>query len=343
MSRRAFAWTLAGAAFLSGCANPKAEPSSNTPSAETDEVVAEVGSARITLADVDRRVSGQVRRQEWEIRQAALDRMIREKLLDEEAASRGTTVPELLRREVDEKVLAPTPQEVDAVYTRFKSQLGGRSRDQVAGEIESRLRQERADSRREEYIESLRKKAGVKNLLAPYRVELAVPADAPAVGPQAAPVTIVQFSDYQCSYCQRAEAAIEEILKRNEGKVRLIHRDFPLEFHARARPASRAAYCAGEQGRFWEYHRSLLGRPGDLTEAELGRRAAALGLDQTRFGACLQSDRHDQKIEHGQRQGIDLGVTGTPTFFINGRMIVGARPAAELQEVVDAELRRASR
>jgi protein-disulfide isomerase len=343
MTRCLLTPTLVATAVLWGCSHPKAEPSPNPGTGKADEVVAEVGSARITLGEVDRRISGQVRRQEWEIRQAALDRMIREKVLDQEAADRGTTVAELLRREVDLKITSPTPQEIDAVYQRFKSQLGGRTREQVGDEIASRLRQERADTRREEFIESLRKKAGVKNLLLPFRVEVPVPADAPRLGPESAPVTIVQFSDYQCPYCHRGEAAVEELLRKNEGKVRLIHRDFPLDFHSRARPASRAAYCAGEQGRFWEYHRSLLGTPGDLAEPELERRATTLGLDAASFRSCLQSDRHDQRIEQAQRQGVDLGVSGTPTFFINGRMIVGARSVPELQEVVDAELSRTTR
>jgi protein-disulfide isomerase len=104
-------------------------------------------------------------------------------------------------------------------------------------------------------------------------------------------------------------------------------------------PAARAARCANEQGKFWEYHRGLLATPGDFSDEDFKSRAAALGLDAGKFDSCLQSPRHDEFIKASIEDGARIGVTGTPSFFINGRMLFGARPLEQFQEVIDAELR----
>jgi protein-disulfide isomerase len=122
----------------------------------------------------------------------------------------------------------------------------------------------------------------------------------------------------------------------------MVHRDFPLDGHAQAFLAARAARCAGEQGRFWDYHRSLMLDRGDMTEIDLRQRALGLKLDLAPFSACLGSDRHDGLIREGLEAGLRLGVSSTPTFFINGQMLVGARPFEDFQEMIEAELRRAS-
>jgi protein-disulfide isomerase len=114
--------------------------------------------------------------------------------------------------------------------------------------------------------------------------------------------------------------------------------EFPLDGHPEAVPAARAARCAGEQGKFWEYHRSLMTAPGSLDDADLKRRAASLQLSAAPFESCLASDRHDAAIQASLAQGEGLGVTGTPAYFINGRMLSGARPLESFTEVIDGEL-----
>jgi protein-disulfide isomerase len=131
---------------------------------------------------------------------------------------------------------------------------------------------------------------------------------------------------------------IDEVLQRYSGKVRFVHLDYPLEGHPEAVPAARAARCAGEQGKFWEYHRSLMARPGTLDPADLQGRAAMLELNAGRFSTCLASKKYDAAIQSELRHGIDLGVSGTPAYFVNGRMLSGARPVESFAEVIDAEL-----
>jgi protein-disulfide isomerase len=131
---------------------------------------------------------------------------------------------------------------------------------------------------------------------------------------------------------------MDEVLARYSGKVRLVHMEFPLDGHAEAVPAARAARCAGEQGKFWEFHRSLMTAPGPLDTADLKRRAASLQLSPAPFESCLASDRHDAAIQASLAQGESLGVTGTPAYFINGRMLSGARPLESFTEVIEGEL-----
>jgi len=125
-------------------------------------------------------------------------------------------------------------------------------------------------------------------------------------------------------------------------KIRYVFRDYPLGFHKRAVPASVAAYCANEQGKYWDYYESLKVMVGDLSDADLNKRASDLGLNMDEFGACMTSGRHEPQVNAGFADGQKLGVTGTPTYFINGRMLIGAQPLDAFKAIVDDELARAA-
>ena len=131
---------------------------------------------------------------------------------------------------------------------------------------------------------------------------------------------------------------MEELLARYEGKIRFVHRDYPLDFHKGALPAARAARCAGEQGRFWDFHRNLLARLTDFSAEDLMGRAGEMSLDMPKFEACFNSDRYTEEIEASFAAGRAIGVTATPTFFINGRRLEGAKPLEEFQELIEEEL-----
>jgi protein-disulfide isomerase len=177
----------------------------------------------------------------------------------------------------------------------------------------------------------------VKILLSEPRAVVQVPASAASLGPADAKVTIVEFLDYQCPFCHRAQESVDQMLKEYEGKVRFVHRDYLLG-KPRSLAAARAARCAGEQGKFWEYHRSLLLQAGDLSDADLTNRAKALGLDGGRFASCAATDKFDADIQSATDAGSQLGVSGTPTFFVNGKRAVGALTEQQFRELIDAEL-----
>jgi len=189
------------------------------------------------------------------------------------------------------------------------------------------------------YERELFKKHEVSLLaLQPTRKTVTFPADAPVLGPADAPVTIVEFTDYQCPYCQAAQQYVDRVMEAYKGKVRLVYQEYPLDFHPQAKPAGRAARCAGEQGKFWEMHLSLLRKPGAYDDADLQGRALGLGLDTKAFAACTASTKYDAVIQKAVDNGRSVGVSGTPTFFLNGRSFSGAQPFETFERMIEEEL-----
>jgi protein-disulfide isomerase len=302
--------------------------------------VALIGDRAITLQEVDAEANlTQVRQQEYEVRKQALERMLVERLLEKEAAARGIEPEDLLQREVADKVADPTDAEVAGFYEKNKARYGSQTLEQATPQIAIQLRAQKLAEAQRAYHRGLRQKHGVKVLLEPPRVEVAVGDDA-ARGPARAPVTIVAFSDYQCPYCSRAEVTIDEVLKRYGDKVRLVYRHYPLRFHNNAEHAAMAAECAGEQGKFWDMHKAMFSNQQKLSPADLVATAAGLGLDKDAFKSCLDSGKHRPGVQKDFEDGQSYGVTGTPTFFINGIPIVGARGLDSFVEIIDSELER---
>jgi len=326
-----------------GCRTPPgsvAEGAAPTPG--QGKVVARVAGGAITLEEVDRRAAGKLSRlrdDEYQARRQALDEMIVERLVQKEAAARGVSTDALLHTEIEAKVPAPTAAEVKTLYEQNKAAAGGRTLDQLAPLIERSIRQQRLAERAAAFRDELKAKSGVEVSLDAPRTALDLPADAPTLGPASAPVTIVEYLDYQCPFCHKVQGAVDEVLNQYPGKVRFVHREYLLG-KPRSRAAARAARCAGEQGKFWDYHRSLLEAPGDMGDEDLQKRAAAMGLNPGNFSACVASDRFDAAINSSSESGVALGIDSTPTFFVNGRRLLGVQTGEQFREVIDAELKK---
>ena len=162
-------------------------------------------------------------------------------------------------------------------------------------------------------------------------------------GPAAAPVTIFEWSDYECPFCQRAQDVLHRLQGEFPDTVRFVFKDFPLRSHPNARPAALAARCAGAQGRYWEYHDLLFVGQPDLARDHLLGYARRLGLDASAFTECLDSGRYRDAVLAEQREGREAGVRATPTFFINQRKIEGALPLEEFRDAIKQALRDAGR
>jgi len=164
--------------------------------------------------------------------------------------------------------------------------------------------------------------------------------DDPVFGPADAPITIIEFSDFECPYCQKWHAEVYGRLKEQyPDEVRLVFRDFPLEsIHANAFPAAEAANCANEQGEFWPFHDKLFSMEQGLSTEAYTQYASDLGLNLDDFNACLESGRFKEEVRADFDFAANLGVRSTPTFFINGIAIVGAQPFEVFQQVIDKEL-----
>ena len=312
--------------------------------AAAQDVAGYLGDQPITVEEVDALVEREltaIRQQEFDIRSQGLDRLINKKLLEQEAERRGLSVEELVRVEVEEKIGVVSDLSVSAFYETNKARMGGRSLEEVSDEIRRHLGQQARGIRNSAFVVSLRKDANLRVLLEPPRVDVPIPDGEPSLGPADAAVTIVEFSDFECPYCKRAHPTVERILKEYGDRIRFVYRDYPLPNHPRAIPASKAARCAGEQDRYWEYHTDLMSGTGDLSDGDLTRRAEAMELDMEAFNSCVASDRHDAKVRAGLQDGARVGVSGTPAFFINGRLLSGAQPYEAFRKILDDELARA--
>ncbi|HEX5271053.1 MAG TPA: thioredoxin domain-containing protein, partial [Gemmataceae bacterium] len=164
------------------------------------------------------------------------------------------------------------------------------------------------------------------------------PGDAPSRGPANAALTMIVFSDFQCPFCKRVEPTLAELQKHYGKKLRIVWKNYPLPFHPNAAPAAEAAMAADAQGKFWAMHDKLFANSDALDRANLERYAGELGLDLVRFKADLDAERYKTRIESDTREGIDVGVNGTPAVFINGRKIAGAYPLETFRAVADEEL-----
>jgi protein-disulfide isomerase len=206
------------------------------------------------------------------------------------------------------------------------------------------VKEQTAQGLRQALVGRLRAAAKVQSFLPPLLLpKVEFRADGPSRGDASAPVTIVEFSDYECEYCSVAETTVRKIMVDYKGRVRLIHQSFPLAIHSHARKAAEAALCAGEQGRYWEMHDSLFAGQGALGVADLKGRALALGLDPGKFDACVDSGRMAATVDASKKLGEGIGVSATPAFFVNGRPLSGSQPYERFKEVVDHELAGAKR
>jgi len=336
--RIAFACALSFA--LAASASP-AEKAAATPSRPS--VVASVEGVTIDASELE--AAGGARlftlyTQEYQLRKQLLDDIINKKLFEKEAKARGISVDELTRIEVDGKAAPVTQAEAKAFYDENKGRFGQTPEAEALPRIEAGLRQQRIAARRTEYVATLRKAASVKVMLEPPRVKLESVAG-PAKGPESAPITIVEYADFQCPYCTRALDSLKQVEEKYAGKVRIVFRDFPLsQIHPFAAKAAEAGACANDQGKFWPMHDKLFANQTKLALTDLKQHATDLGLDAEAFGTCLDSGKHTAEIKKSVEEGQRYGLSGTPSFFINGRLIVGAQPYEGFAQVIDEELER---
>jgi protein-disulfide isomerase len=305
------------------------------------ETVAKVGDRSISLEEVEKRAKPQlieIEQQRFDVLNGSLEELIRTELLEREAKARGVTVAELFKVEVTDKVPAPSEDDVKKLYEQYKDQIEG-SFDDVKSQLVEYIQAQGAAGVQGQFLAGLREKYGVEVSLKPPAVQID-DGGRPAKGPKDAPVTIISFSDYECPFCKRAEETVHQVLAAYPDKIRFVHRDFPLDFHANARPAAQAARCAEEQGKYWEMHEKLF-TTEDLSGPGLKALAKGIVADPAKFDTCLDSGKFAEAIDKDVAAGASVGVTGTPAFFVNGRVLTGAQPFEEFKKIIDAELARA--
>lgn len=328
---------LLGCLVVTWCA-PAQPPALPTPGTR----VAAVGDQSISEADLLAAIQPQIRQiriQEFEIKSKALDNLINQRVLDAEAAKKGVTRDALLEREADSKAVDPTDGDIETYYLGQKDRIN-RPLEDVKPQLRQGLKQAKIQQARQNYIEQLRKLAAVQILLEPPRAAVGFDAARLRGKPDAA-VTIVEFSDFQCPYCRSVQPTLQGLLAKPEyqGKLRLAFRDYPLrDIHPQAQKAAEASRCAGEQGKFWQFHDLLFANPGRLENSGLLENARAAGLNAEAFESCLSNGKFAEQVNADLRDAVNLGVSGTPGFFINGIFVNGSQPAAVFERIIDREL-----
>jgi protein-disulfide isomerase len=328
---------------VTACSSTSAQPAKQL---SPNEVVAKVGAASITLAEVDDKAlqqptsafgSMKLSQAIYEARRAIIEDLVANALMDQEAKARGIDRSALIEQEIASKVSTVSDSEIAQWYQSNQNRVGGRSLDEVRQPIRTYLTQERMELARQQFVDALRVKTPVRVMLDAPRQTVAA-AKGAAKGPATAPVEIIEFSDFQCPFCLRANPTVDQVMKTYGERVRFVYRHFPLGNHPNARPAAEASECAAEQGKFWEYHDRLFANPSKLGDADLKQHAAALGLDGSKFNACVDSRKYKAQVDADMKAGEEAGVSGTPAFFVNGRMLSGAQPFESFKRLIDEEL-----
>jgi len=305
---------------------------------DASSVVARVAGHPLTRDELEQKESAdllQARYKYYLTEKAALDRLIDQEVLESEARREKVTVDQLLENHAAKQVKDPTEDQLEVFYEGLQSD---QPYSAMRPQILDRIRQLRRTKAGLAYVKELRKKADVHIALEPPAVSIGS-IDAPTTGPSDAPVRIIEFADYQCPYCQKVAAELKQLVEGTfAGKASLTFADFPLPMHHNAEKAAEAARCAGDQGKYWEYHDGLFAHQTALEVSDLKALAGTLKLNPEKFGHCLDSGAQAPAIAKTLAEGKKLGLTGTPSFVINGRFISGATDSETLRDLIEQEL-----
>jgi protein-disulfide isomerase len=305
---------------------------------ETDakQVIARVSGDNLTIADLQQKEGGKLLQAEYQYylnERKALEELIDRQLLQDEAHNKNISLEKLLDSEVYKNVKDPTEDQLEVYYEGMDTQ---ESYQAIREEVLQHIREIRRTKARAAYVENLRKEAKINILLLPPAADVNI-AKAYSRGSQDAPVVLVEFADYECPYCQRVNPQIQQLKKEYGDKLTVIFKDFPLPMHHGSEKAAEAARCAGEQGKFWEYHDVLFYSKQVEVDA-LKEHARVLKLDGDKFDSCLDGGLEAAAVKKDLEEAKGLGLTGTPSFFINGRFFSGVVDYGALKDIVNQGL-----
>jgi len=327
--------------LISGCSKGLCPTKSSDATSESS-VVANFNGTPILLSDVDSSIKSQLQQfdtQIYQIRKRGLDSLIETKLIEEAAKKEGKTSEDYIKENITSKIQEPSEETIRSIYDSKKGD-NAIPFDKAKEQIIAYLKNNQQNVEKEKLLANLRKDAKVEVLLSAPRTAVNISKDAPSVGPKDAPVTIVEFSDYQCPFCGRVRSTIWELVDEYKDKIRYVFMDFPLSFHKQSEKAHEAALCAGEQDKYFEYNKKLFANQRALAMTDLKKHATDLSLNSKKFDKCLDSGKFEQTVMNHLKAGMEAGVSGTPAYFINGIMISGAQPKQEFVTIIESELKK---
>jgi len=305
-----------------------------------DTVLASVNGSEITLKQVDESMAAQVyplQQQLYAIRKAALENLITAKILQSEAAARGISIEEL-RRQLTLGEINVARAQIEEAYTQNKSFFASMSPDEARERLRLDLENQARMKHYRAGLEALRKKWTIElSFNAPQFVLELDDGLSPAKGSATPTVTIVEFSDFECPFCSEVQTVLKQVMQTYGKDVRLVFKHMPLEGHRNSLPAARAAYCAAEQDRFWQFHDALF-TSRNLSPAVFEEIAGNLGLGVPKFRACLNSEHSRTAIVKDIETARLFRIESTPSFIVNGKLFKGALSFADFQKIIEREL-----
>lgn len=300
-------------------------------------VMVEINGNKITLADFESKrptAFFQARNTFHDAQRKVVEEFVDEYLVEEQAKKQGITVAQLVEKVVAAKMPKDPSDEAMRVY--FEGVDTKDAYEVVRPKILESLRSRRSNKIKTEYVQSLRAQSKVLYHVAPPRVQISMK-DTPVRGPVDAKVTLVEFADYECPYCQQISPVIDQLEAEFKGKLAFAYKDMPLPMHPNAPKAAEASHCAAAQGKYWEYH-DLLGKTKQLDMPSLKNHSRALNLDIKAFDKCLDSGEKTDIVKTHALEAQNLGVQGTPSFVVNGRFVNGNPNYEQLKALVEEEL-----
>ncbi|GAB6094856.1 hypothetical protein JCM14469_11080 [Desulfatiferula olefinivorans] len=314
--------------------------------APSPSVIAKVGDELIRESDVNEPLSSRIyklERQIYDLRKERLDYLIERRLIELDALEKGLSPEVHLFRvsggdvEVAEDEIDRYIDQVPGLATSWKG-----STEDLRREVSKYLHDTQARERIERYTKPLKDRYGVRIFLEPPALPVTSVKEgaSPAIGPVDAPVTVFEYSDYQCPSCRKAHEVSVRIRDRFKGRIRWVFKDYPLDRHRESRLMAQAARCAGEQGHFWDYQDLLYAGPAHPDHEALLGFARQLELEPLVFSQCLEAGKYSAVIEKEKQAARDSGVSSTPTFIINGRLSPGYMTFERMAGLIEQELRK---
>ncbi|MFZ2086837.1 MAG: thioredoxin domain-containing protein [Candidatus Sulfotelmatobacter sp.] len=303
---------------------------------DSSSVVAEIAGQKVTADELEQKEAGKLLQAKYKYYLAerdALEQFIDDQLLEMQAKKEGVTLDELFKRHVAIHVPEPTEDQLRFYYEGVQTD---EPYETARPNIIDTVHQLRTKKARDAYIAELRAQYGVVVELNQPSAHVEV-ANAPRLGPENAPVQIIEFADYECPYCQKVNEDLNRLREQFGNQVSVVYKDFPLPMHPLAPRAAEAAHCAGAQGKFWEFHDALF-QTKRLQTSDLKQQARTLKLDTARFDQCLDGGEEIAVVKKDAQEGQRLGLQGTPSFFINGHFMSGAIGFMKLRDTVLQEL-----
>jgi protein-disulfide isomerase len=306
-------------------------------------VLAKIGGQEITeeeLIGEDKVDFFDLKKREYELKMERLNKLLVDKLIGAEAQKAGVPLEDYIAKNV-------TKGEVKVSDSEFKKFVKEKRipESQINAQIKERINQYLQQQKKQDMVQAYVAKLTKSNPIEVYfnkpkmNVQVDV-AGSPMMGGEKAPVTIVEFSDFQCPFCSRAAETVTEIKKKYGSKVRVAFKHFPLPMHREARPASEASMCVNEQSsdKFWKYHDLVFKNQDKLDNASLEKYAKDVGANVDKFKECMAAGKYKDAVQKDLDYGEKIGVKSTPTFFVNGQLVAGALPIEAFSEIIDEEL-----